>query len=1311
AVMFTAAATGDAPLAYQWKKDGAPLADGGRVTGAGTAALTITALTAADAGDYTVTATNASGSATSDAAVLTIDILLSITTQPVPQEWTPGGAATFTVAATGGVPFTYQWKKGGAPLANGGRITGANTATLTITGLVPADLGLYTVTLANAHGSITSAAAALLASLADSARITGIAAGGMRSAGGHSLFVTAGGRLYAMGRNEFGQLGDSLTADRRIPVRITNGYRYIAGRPLELIPLGNVAAVAASAYHSLFLETDGTLYATGNNGSGQFGDGTNTSRRVPMLVATDVTAIAAGINHSLYVKADGRLFAMGNNDSSQLGDGTNTSRSSPVQVATDVTAVAAGGGHSLFLKTDGTLYGMGRNIDGALGTGDTTHRATPVQIATGVAAIAAGDLHSLYVTTDGRLFAMGYNYYGQLGDGTTVNRTTPVLIATSVAAVAAGGDHSLFLKTDGTLHAMGRNDYGQLGLGTGTGSKTPLPVATGVAAIAAGGNHGLYVTTDGKLHAMGRNDYGQLGDGTATNRTAPVPAVTPPIITIRPEAQSKVEGGSVTFTAAAEGTTPLAYRWRKDGASLSNNARISGATSATLAISSLFLGDTGQYSVVVTNTAGSDTSAAALLTVSVAPPPVPPSITTQPVSQTKTAGDSVTFTVTATGDAPLSYQWEKGGSALVDGGRITGATTATLTISTLITDDAGSYTVTVTNSTDNITSAPAALTVNVPPPVPPSITTQPASQTKMAGESVTFTVTATGDAPLSYQWKKGSANLANGERITGATSAMLTISGLTAADAGSYTVTVTNAVNSATSNAATLAVTPSPLTLAQEFKAQIEASGTATITVTGTLDLSLVGGITLTTGKTIVGADAGATLTGGVTVPAGASDIVILGVNFSGGSLGITGAVDVEVTHCTFADTPVSITGGADNITFSWNRFTATLSPAAGSGAAMRIDNAGASTGIVLHHNLWGTGLRADMPAATNARVYMFNNHITATGNTTATIAGASAQILSVNNIYQGVNNPLTKQSGGLLRASGNFMIETAGTTAPGEDKVFVPDYSHLMHPAGVGAPLDAGALANLISGYAGNTAGKNSVTPAATAATARITATATGPGASMSTTGATVPAAGGFTLTASATGFTPTARQWYRDNFAITGATAATHAVSNASAAAHAGAYAVAMTTPAGEIVTTGAFTVTVGDLAPPVITTHPASQIVTAGGSATFSVAATGESLAYQWQKNGTDITGATNASYTITNAQQQTHAGAYRVRVSNAAGSVPSNTATLTVNTGTGGGDSNNNGGGNSGGGGGGAMSLWFVAALFVLPAIRHLRRHLP
>src|SRR5256714_1549714 len=138
-------------------------------------------------------------------------------------------------------------------------------------------------------------------------------------------------------------------------------------------------------------------------------------------------------------------------------------------------------------------------------------------------------------------------------------------------------------------------------------------------------------------------------------------------------------------------------------------------------------------------------------------PPVVPSISTQPASQTVTAGQTATFTVVATGTAPLSYQWRKSGTA------ISGATAPTYTTPATTSADSGAqFTVVVTNTAGSVTSNAATLTVNASATAP-SIPTQPASQTLAVGQTATFTVVATGTAPLSYQWQK------NGTAITGAT--------------------------------------------------------------------------------------------------------------------------------------------------------------------------------------------------------------------------------------------------------------------------------------------------------------------------------------------------------------------------------------------------------------------------------------------------------------------------------------------------------------------------------------------------------------
>jgi hypothetical protein len=200
----------------------------------------------------------------------------------------------------------------------------------------------------------------------------------------------------------------------------------------------------------------------------------------------------------------------------------------------------------------------------------------------------------------------------------------------------------------------------------------------------------------------------------------------------------------------------------------------------------------GDYLAVVSNSVGAVTSAVARLTVL-----VPPAITAQPVSLTVTQGQTANFSVSASGTAPLSYQWRR------DGVNLDGATTANHTIAAAQTNDAGSFTVVVSNSAGSVTSAVASLTV-LAAGIGPAITEQPQSQTVAVSNSVSFTVGASGTAPLFYEWREG------GMPIAGGTNATLTIPSVTTNDAGAYTAVVSNSFGVAVSTAATLTVTEPP---------------------------------------------------------------------------------------------------------------------------------------------------------------------------------------------------------------------------------------------------------------------------------------------------------------------------------------------------------------------------------------------------------------------------------------------------------------------------------------------------------------------
>ncbi len=161
-------------------------------------------------------------------------------------------------------------------------------------------------------------------------------------------------------------------------------------------------------------------------------------------------------------------------------------------------------------------------------------------------------------------------------------------------------------------------------------------------------------------------------------------------------------------------------------------------------------------------------------------------IVTGPQSQTVNVGSNVLFSVSATGYGTLSYQWK------FDGTNLASATNSSLTLSNVQTNNAGSYTVVVTNKLAAVTSSVATLTVLSPP----GITTEPQGQVSECGSGASFSVAATGSAPLGYQW------YFNGSAISGATSTGLSLSNVHSAQQGSYAVVVTNSAGAITSTPA-----------------------------------------------------------------------------------------------------------------------------------------------------------------------------------------------------------------------------------------------------------------------------------------------------------------------------------------------------------------------------------------------------------------------------------------------------------------------------------------------------------------------------
>ncbi len=275
------------------------------------------------------------------------------------------------------------------------------------------------------------------------------------------------------------------------------------------------------------------------------------------------------------------------------------------------------------------------------------------------------------------------------------------------------------------------------------------------------------------------------GLGSATSPAVILVVLLPPSISIQPVAQTKCTGEGASFTVEASGTIPLSYKWKKNGTAIPVNS-----DEATFSIASISASDSGLYSCQVTNGAGNVSTQSAKLTVK-----IPPAISSQPSALTKCINQTASFTVAASGTAPLIYTWKKNGIQIPGA-----ADAATYTINSVSESDSGLYSCAITNGcVAGVTSQSARLTVNLPP----TITQQPVSQTKWAGDSVSFTVKATGSGTLSYQWKKGNTN------ISGAISDTYKISHIfysTDHDAAFSCVVINGCGNGVTSNPATLTV-------------------------------------------------------------------------------------------------------------------------------------------------------------------------------------------------------------------------------------------------------------------------------------------------------------------------------------------------------------------------------------------------------------------------------------------------------------------------------------------------------------------------
>lgn len=314
----------------------------------------------------------------------------------------------------------------------------------------------------------------------------------------------------------------------------------------------------------------------------------------------------------------------------------------------------------------------------------------------------------------------------------------------------------------------------------------PIPGANSAVLRLAAVNAG----SAGTYSVVVSNGAGSVTSGGAVLAITPgAPGTVAPSIVTQPSNATVASGNTATFGVGVAGTGPFTYQWRRNGTA------ITGATAAVYSVATAADADAGDYTVVVTNSAGTATSSAAALTVTpAAPAAAAPTIATPPASLAVFPGTTATLAVAASGSGPLAYQWSRNGTALP------GATSAVLTLANVTGSEAGSYTVAVSNAAGSVSSSAAALIV-IGAPV---IVTQPASTAVTEGQAATFTLGATGDG-LRYQWTR------NGVAIGGATGVSHTTPALALGDSGAtYAVVVYNGAGIVFSQAAVVTVTAPP---------------------------------------------------------------------------------------------------------------------------------------------------------------------------------------------------------------------------------------------------------------------------------------------------------------------------------------------------------------------------------------------------------------------------------------------------------------------------------------------------------------------
>ena len=348
----------------------------------------------------------------------------------------------------------------------------------------------------------------------------------------HTIGIKNDGTIWGTGNNSYGQLGLGNLDQKTTLTQMTNSStpKYIS----------------CGAYHTMVLMTNGTIWGTGKNDNGQLGLGDISHRNTLTLLTSDISgctplSISCGSEHTMVLMTDGTIWGTGRNYSGQLGIDNTTIKGHPrlTRLTSDISgctplSISCGSEHTMVLMTNGTIWGTGRNDNGQLGLGNLDEKTTLTPMTSDISGcipkyINCGKFHTMVLMTNGTIWGTGESGLGQIGIGTpignitTLTRITSDLSGRTPKYISCGRSHTMVLMTDGTIWGTGYNTSGELGLNDTTIRYTLSRITSDLSGctpeyISCGEYHTMALMTNGTIWGTGNNGNGQLGIGNTTQK-------------------------------------------------------------------------------------------------------------------------------------------------------------------------------------------------------------------------------------------------------------------------------------------------------------------------------------------------------------------------------------------------------------------------------------------------------------------------------------------------------------------------------------------------------------------------------------------------------------------------------------------------------------------------------------------------------------------------------------------------------------------------------------------------------------------------